>query len=145
MSLFGSILDKLGFTPGAAPAPPAPAPPAPAAAETRTSPTSKASAPAQAAPPPATQAPAYVVDVPAKLDLLVTMSKQKLDWRHSIVDLLKALGLDSSLAARKAMAVELGCPADKMADSAQMNIWLHKAVMRKLADNHGNIPPELLD
>jgi hypothetical protein len=86
-----------------------------------------------------------VVDVPAKLDLLVTMSKQKLDWRHSIVDLLKALGLDSSFAARKAMAVELGCPADKMGDSAQMNMWLHKAVMRKLADNHGNIPPELLD
>jgi hypothetical protein len=86
-----------------------------------------------------------VVDVPAKLDLLVTMSKQKLDWRHSIVDLLKALGLDSSFAARKGMAVELGCPPEKMADSAQMNMWLHKAVMRKLADNHGNIPPDLLD
>jgi hypothetical protein len=85
------------------------------------------------------------VDVPAKLDLLVSMGKEKLDWRHSIVDLLKALSLDSSFGARKAMAVELGCPPDKMGDSAQMNMWLHKAVMRKLAENHGNIPPELLD
>jgi hypothetical protein len=134
MSLFGSILDKLGITPGAAPAPPAPAP-----AATRTPPTTSHAAPVAAA------APQYVVDVPAKLDLLVTMSKQKLDWRHSIVDLLKALGLDSSFAARKGMAVELDCPPEKMADSAQMNMWLHKAVMRKLADNHGNIPPELLD
>ena len=139
MSLFGNILNKLGITPGAAPAPPARAP-----AETRTPPATKVSAPAQAA-PPAVAAPTYVVDVPAKLDLLVTMSKQKLDWRHSIVDLLKALGLDSGFAARKELAIELGCPAEKMADSAQMNMWLHKAVMRKLADNHGNIPPELLD
>jgi hypothetical protein len=138
MSLFGSILSKLGITPGAAPVPPAPAP-----AGTRT-PAATVS-PAQATPVPAAEAPKYVVDVPAKLDLLVTMSKQKLDWRHSIVDLLKALGLDSSFAARKALAIELDCPADKMADSAQMNMWLHKAVMRKLADNQGNIPPELLD
>jgi hypothetical protein len=134
MSLFGSILDKLGITPGAPPAPPAPAP-----AATHTPTATPHAAPA------ATEAPKYVVDVPAKLDLLVTMSKQKLDWRHSIVDLLKALGLDSSFAARKGMAVELGCPPEKMADSAQMNMWLHKAVMRKLADNHGNIPPDLLD
>ncbi len=136
MSLFGSILSKLGIAPGAAPAPPA-------AIHTSPMPTNvPSSGPAGS---PAVGAPRYVVDVPAKLDLLVTMSKQKLDWRHSIVDLLKALGLDSGFAARKEMAVELGCPPEKMADSAQMNMWLHKAVMRKLADNHGNIPPELLE
>jgi hypothetical protein len=136
MSLFSSILNKLGITPQASPAGPTPAVPH--------TPPAAVSQPAQALPTPAAM-PAFVVDVPAKLDLLVTMSKEKLDWRHSIVDLLKALGLDSSFAARKAMAIELGCPADKMGDSAQMNIWLHKAVMRKLADNHGNIPAELLD
>ncbi|MCK9988362.1 MAG: hypothetical protein AzoDbin1_04834, partial [Azoarcus sp.] len=59
-------------------------------------------------------------------------------------DLMKLLGLDSSLAARKELATELGCPADKMADSAQMNIWLHKTVLQRLADNGGNIPRELL-
>ncbi len=142
MSLFGRILDKLGITPAATPtAPSAPAAPAP---EARTPPPTTVVPPAQAA-APAVEAPKYVVDVPAKLDLLVTMSKEKLDWRHSIVDLLKALGLDSSFAARKEMAVELGCPPEKMAESAQMNMWLHKTVMRKLADNYGNIPPELLD
>lgn len=144
MGLFGSILDKLGLTPSATPAgrPSVPPPPVPGA--TRTAPATS-SPPIQAASTPAVEAPKYVVDVPAKLDLLVTMSKEKLDWRHSIVDLLKALSLDSSFAARKAMAIELGCPHEKMADSAQMNMWLHKTVMRKLADNQGNIPPELLD
>ena len=137
MSLFGSILNKLGITPGAAPAPPR--------TETHTSPATTTVSSSRPAGSPAVEAPRYVVDVPAKLDLLVTMSKQKLDWRHSIVDLLKALGLDSSFAARKEMAIELGCPPEKMADSAQMNMWLHKAVMRKLADNYGNIPPELLE
>jgi len=62
----------------------------------------------------------------------------------SIVDLLKLLGLDSSLEARKGLAAELGCPADKMADSAQMNTWLHKTVLQKLAENGGNVPKELL-
>jgi Domain of unknown function (DUF3597) len=63
----------------------------------------------------------------------------------SIVDLLKLLGLDSSLAARKELAIELGCPAAKMGDSAQMNMWLHKTVLQKLAENGGNIPKDLLD
>ncbi len=70
---------------------------------------------------------------------------EKLNWRTSIVDLLKLLGLDSSLTARKELATELGCPADKMSDSAQMNMWLHKAVLKKLAENGGNVPAELLD
>jgi hypothetical protein len=62
-----------------------------------------------------------------------------------IVDLLKLLGLDSSYDARKELAVELGCPANLMNDSAQMNTWLHKTVLQKLAENGGNIPKELLD
>ncbi|VWX34225.1 Oxidoreductase (fragment) [Limnobacter sp. 130] len=70
---------------------------------------------------------------------------EKLNWKVSIVDLMKLLGLDSSLAARKELAAELGCPAEKMGDSAQMNMWLHKTVLQKLADNGGNIPADLLD
>ena len=70
---------------------------------------------------------------------------EKLNWRTSIVDLLKLLGLDSSLTARKELATELGCPADKMGDSAQMNLWLHKAVLKRLAENGGNVPADLLD
>ena len=68
-----------------------------------------------------------------------------MNWKVSIVDLLKLLGLESSFAVRKELAEELGCPAEKMKDSAQMNIWLHKTVLQKLADNGGNIPKELLD
>ena len=69
---------------------------------------------------------------------------EKLNWKTSIVDLMKLLGLESSLAARKELATELGCPAEKMGDSAQMNMWLHKTVLQKLAENGGNIPKELL-
>jgi hypothetical protein len=129
MSLFGTILEKLGFTRPAAQAAPAPqaAPPSPAAPVT-----------------PAAPAAITVVDVMAKLDGLAAANPQKLNWKVSIVDLMKLLGLDSSLAARKELAAELGCPADKMGDSAQMNIWLHKTVLKKLADNGGNIPKELL-
>jgi hypothetical protein len=76
---------------------------------------------------------------------LAKASPEKLNWKVSIVDLLKLLGLDSSFAARKELAIELGCPAEKMGDSAQMNMWLHKTVLQKLADNGGNIPKELLD
>ena len=67
------------------------------------------------------------------------------NWKQSIVDLMKLLGLDSSLTARKELATELSCPGDKMGDSAQMNMWLHKTVLQKLAQNGGNIPKELLD
>ena len=61
------------------------------------------------------------------------------------MDLLKLLGIDSSITARKELATELGCPTDKMSDSAQMNMWLHKTVLKKLADKGDNIPKELLD
>lgn len=85
-----------------------------------------------------------VVDVVAQLEALAKAHPEKLNWKVSIVDLMKLLGLDSSLAARKELAGELGCPAEKMGDSAQMNMWLHKTVLQKLADNGGNIPAELL-
>lgn len=95
---------------------------------------------------PAAAAPVAIsaVDVVARLEALAAGHAEKLNWKTSIVDLLKLLGLDSSLAARKELATELGCPAEKMGDSAQMNMWLHKTVLQKLADNGGNIPAELL-
>jgi hypothetical protein len=129
MSLFGTILEKLGFSRPAAQPAPTPLPtPTPEAA------------------PAASDAPVAIamVDVMAKLDGLAAANPQKLNWKVSIVDLMKLLSLDSSLAARKELATELGCPADKMGDSAQMNVWLHKTVLQKLADNGGNIPKELL-
>lgn len=86
-----------------------------------------------------------MVDVVAKLEKLAGESKEKLNWKTSIVDLMKLLGLDSSLEERKELARELGCPADKMADSAEMNMWLHKTVLQKIAANGGNVPKELLD
>jgi hypothetical protein len=130
MGLFNSILDKLGFghSTSATPASTTQAA-APAAALT-------ASAPAPVA--------IQVVDVVARLDALAAKSPEKLNWKVSIVDLLKLLGLDSSLPARKQLASELSCPADKLGDSAQMNIWLHKTVLQKLADNGGNVPKQLL-
>ncbi|MBF6623269.1 MAG: DUF3597 domain-containing protein [Pseudomonas stutzeri] len=102
------------------------------------------SAPSTATPSAASSAaPVTAVDVPAKLDGMAAGHSEQLNWRTSIVDLLKLLGLDSSLPARKELATELGCPAEQMADSAQMNIWLHRAVMHKLAEHGGNVPPEL--
>lgn len=83
------------------------------------------------------------VDVPAKLDGMAADHPEQLNWRTSIVDLLKLLGLDSSLESRKELATELGCPPDKMSDSAEMNTWLHRTVMHKLAEHGGTVPPEL--
>jgi hypothetical protein len=124
MSLFNTILEKLGIRSTAA---------AEAPSATPTEPTS---APA---------AEIAVVDVVTKLEGLAASSAEKLNWKVSIVDLLKLLGLDSSLTARKELAAELGCPAQAMGDSAQMNTWLHKTVLQKLAQNGGNIPQELLN
>lgn len=88
-------------------------------------------------------ASAAAVDVSAILDAAVKATGQKLDWKHSIVDLLKALKIDSSLTARKELADELGFAGD-MQDSAAMNIWLHKAVIKKLAENGGIVPADLV-
>lgn len=84
------------------------------------------------------------VDVATILDRAATNSGQKLDWRHSIVDLMKALGMDASLAERKELAAELDYSGDEH-DSARMNIFLHKALLKKLSENGGKVPPELLD
>jgi hypothetical protein len=90
----------------------------------------------------ATAASATVVDVAAILDAAVKKKRQKLKWRTSIVDLMKALDLDSSLPSRKELARELGYDGD-MKSSAKMNVWLHKQVIQKLKDNGGKIPPDL--
>ncbi len=82
------------------------------------------------------------VDVAPILDKAVAAKGEKLEWRTSIVDLMKALDIDSSLAARKELAKELGYTGDTN-DSASMNVWLHKQVMAKLAANGGKLPPEI--
>lgn len=128
MGIFSNIMGKIfGHKPKAAPAPA----PSPAQA-----PTPAAPAPAPAAPEP--------VDVEAMLEDLAADNPQKLNWRTSIVDLMKLVGMESSLAERKELADELGYTGDK-ADSAAMNIWLHKAVLKKLAENGGRVPASLLD
>ena len=87
-------------------------------------------------------APAATVDVAPILDTAVAAKGEKLEWRTSIVDLMKALDIDSSFTARKELAKELGYTGDSN-DSASMNIWLHKQVMTKLAANGGKLPPEI--
>jgi len=91
-----------------------------------------------AAPPPPVAI--AVVDVVARLEKLAAANPQKLNWKTSIVDLLKLLDIDSSLAARKELATELQCPAELMGDSAKMNMWLHKTVLKKIADNGATCP-----
>jgi len=86
--------------------------------------------------------PAQTVDVAPILDKAVAAKKEKLEWRTSIVDLMKALDIDSGLGARKELAKELGYTGDTN-DSASMNVWLHKQVMAKLAANGGRLPPEI--
>ncbi len=125
MGIFSNILNKLGFGNDAVEAAQAQA----------TSPVDSATTPVVAA---------TEVDVLSKLEGLAAASAEKLNWRTSIVDLMKLLGMDSSLQARKALATELACPAEKMGDSAQMNMWLHKTVLQKMAQNGGNVPPDLL-
>jgi len=92
--------------------------------------------------PAATAAPGQTVDVAPILDKAVAAKGEKLAWRTSIVDLMKALDIDSSFTARKELAKELGYTGDSN-DSASMNIWLHKQVMTKLAANGGKLPPEI--
>jgi hypothetical protein len=109
--------------------------------------TQSATAPEQQAQAPVTPAaavaPPPVVDVTAILNDLAKKNPEKLDWKRSIVDLMKLVGMDSSFAARKQLAEELHYTGDPN-DSASMNIWLHKEVLRKLAENGGKVPQELL-
>ena len=163
MGFFSTILEKLGIkkdepapTPVSAPAkivaserPAGPLAAGQAAAQAKAAAdkaaADKAAASTAAAAAAAAAAPKAisVVDVVKKLEDLSVGSE--LDWKVSIVDLLKVLGIDSSREARNELATELGCPADLMKDSAKMNVWLHKEVLRKVAENGGNIPQTLLD
>jgi hypothetical protein len=133
MGLFAKILEKLGIGSAVAASTPA-APPGAAPASSGTAPI---------APPP--PRPLALVDVVAQLEQRAAANPQKLNWRTSIVDLLKLLEIDSSFAARKELATELGCPTELMGDSAKMNVWLHKAVLARIAANGGNVPQDLLD
>lgn len=99
--------------------------------------------PSTPAAPGAVPAPAPVVDVAAILNGLAAKNPEKLDWKRSIVDLMKLVGMDSSLAARKELATDLHYTGDQN-DSATMNIWLHKEVLKKLSENGGKVPQELL-
>ncbi len=136
MGFFSTILDKLGIGSAAAAPAQASAPaPAPAAAPAAPS----------AAPAPAVVNPIAMVDVVAQMEKRAAANPQKLNWRTSIVDLLKLLDIDSSLAARKALFQELNGPDELLADSAKMNVWLHKNVLAHIAANGGQVPQELLD
>jgi hypothetical protein len=132
------------------PEPAAAAPQAGAPASSPAQPTAAAkpaAAPASASPAganPASPNPASKADIEQILNAAVKKSGQKLDWRHSIVDLMKALGMDASLAERKELAAELGYTGDT-GDSAKMNMFLHKALMKKLSENGGKVPADLLD
>jgi hypothetical protein len=152
MSIFGKIMSAIfgsspataapvgGTTAGATPAGgSSSATAAPAGGTTAGAPPAGGYSSAAAAP---AAAPAQTVDVASILDKAVVAKKEKLEWRTSIVDLMKALDIDSSLGARKELAKELGYAGDTN-DSASMNIWLHKQVMTKLAANGGKLPPEI--
>ena len=135
MGLFNNLMSKIfGHA-----APAAAKGPQTAAAAPTTSSTQAAGATAQ---PTAAPVPP-VVDVAAVLNDMAKKNPEKLDWRKSIVDLMKLVDMDSSLGARKQLATELHYAGD-MNDSASMNVWLHKQVLVKLAENGGKVPPELL-
>ena len=138
MRIFGSIMDKIfhrghGAATTASPSTSTTGAPTPSVASGQ--PAATASTPAGSGAPPS-------VDVEAVLSGLAAKAGQKLDWRKSIVDLLKLLDLDSSLAARKELARELHYSGDSD-DSAKMNVWLHRQVMQKLAENGGKVPESL--
>jgi hypothetical protein len=141
MSIFGTILQKLGLRKPEPMATSTAPPPA------QVPPPSTVSPPVQAAPPPPPPKPVEMseVDVASMLERMAAANPQKLNWRTSIVDLMKLLGMESSLSERKELAQELGCPAALMGDSAKMNMWLHKEVLRQISKNGGLVPKELLD
>jgi hypothetical protein len=132
MSIFGTIMSAIFKHANVAPASPSSAP--------SSSPTSTSAAPSSSA--SAGSGSGAPVDVGAILTKLASQNKEKLDWQHSIVDLMKLLNLDSSLTARKALATELHYTGNE-SDTATMNVWLIKQVMQKLAENGGKLPPGL--
>jgi 3-oxoacyl-ACP reductase-like protein len=142
MSISGTIMSKI-FGASKTPAAPASASGSTSAAASAppSAPVAGSAPPAPAAGAPA--APAGSVDVAAILDALNEKHPEELDWRKSIVDLMKLVGLDSSLTARKQLAAELNYKGDT-SDSASMNIWLHKQMMAKIAANGGKLPANLM-
>lgn len=136
MSIFGTIMSKIFQHPQAAAA--ATSTPSGPTGPTGATPDSSASSG-----PTAAGAPMSEVDVEAVLTSMAAKYSHPVNWRYSIVDLMSMLGIDNSLAQRKALAKELGYTGD-MNDSATMNVWLHKQVMQKLAENGGKVPADLL-
>jgi hypothetical protein len=134
MSIFGTIMSAIFKHAGAAAAP-AVQPSAPAAPAS----TPGASSAPTSSSAPTASAPGAPVDVEAILTKLAAQNPEKLDWKHSIVDLMKLLNLDSSLTARKTLATELHYTGNE-SDTATMNVWLIKQVMQKLAENGGKLP-----
>ena len=137
MSIFSKIKDAI-FGNKAAAQPTAPASPAPPAGRTPSASTGTTASPQKPAPAQPT------IDVEAVLEKMAADNGQKLNWRTSIVDLMKLVGMDSSLENRKELARELGYTGDT-GDSAAMNIWLHKRVMKELAAHGGKVPANMLD
>lgn len=156
MSIFGKIKDAIFGRPAHAEAAPA----SPTVAEPTPAPSSVPDPAATTAPTvggitqtvPATSGASssaaqndhQSVDVAAQLDAAVKASGQRLNWKNSIVDLMKALGMDASLGERKELAEELGYTGE-LNGSAEMNTWLHKALLKKLSENGGKVPAELMD
>ena len=136
MGLFNTLMSKI-FSHAA------PAASGTTATPATTTPPATPATPAQGATATAVAPPPPQVDVAAILNGLAAKNPEKLDWKHSIVDLMKLVGMDSSLSARKELAKDLHYSGD-MNDSASMNIWLHKEVLQKLAENGGKVPQELL-
>ena len=146
MGLLSNLISKIfSHAPATAVATAPAAAGAPAAQPTvATQPTTTAAPAPAAAPMPSAPKPAPpIVDIAAVMEGLAAKNAEKLDWKRSIVDLMKLVGMDSSLSARKELATELHYTGD-MNDSASMNVWLHKEVLKKLAENGGKVPPELL-
>lgn len=141
MSIFDVLKNAIfGHAATATPArAPGAVPPSTPASSTAPAASRSSTAPAAPSTPPTPAAP---IDIEAVLDQLNTKQTQKLNWRTSIVDLMKLVGIDSSLEHRKALAKELGYTGDPN-DSASMNVWLHKEVMKKLAANGGKVPADL--
>jgi Domain of unknown function (DUF3597) len=146
MGLLSNLISKIfSHAPATATATAPAAASAPAAQPSvATQPTAAAAPVPSAAPTPSAPKPTPpIVDIAAVMEGLAAKSPEKLDWKRSIVDLMKLVGMDSSLSARKELATELHYTGD-MNDSASMNVWLHKEVLRKLAENGGKVPKELL-
>jgi len=139
MSIFTKILEKLGLKKEQKEAAPANRPTGPA---TVSGPGAPKAGPATVSGP---GAPRPITEVDVIKQLETRAAGKGLNWKVSIVDLLKLLDIDSSREARTELAKELGAPADVMTDSARMNTWLHKTVLKKIAENGGNIPQSLLD